>query len=128
MSPPGPRSARKGWQLSRWLPLRRDTFGLACFGTSALAFFLLHLGPPAPWRPRTRRSGAIDAGLRTLVCYPLLVWVYLGVNSLTHPRTIDQPLTHFTGFPTESTTAVLCFVVSAAALLALRVRRGTGHG
>lgn len=108
-------------QLSHWLPLRRDTFGVACFGASALAYFILESSPQPLWRRGTRRYGPIGAGLRTLVWYPLLAWAYLSVNSLTHPWTFDQPLTHFATVPSESTTAVLCFAVSAVALLALRM-------
>jgi hypothetical protein len=108
-------------QLSHWLPLRRDTFGVLCFTASALAYFILEFSPRPWWSRGTCRHGPIGAGLRTLVWYPLLAWAYLCVNSLTHPWTIDQPLTHFATVPSESTTAVACFAISAGALLALRM-------
>ncbi|WP_145909854.1 hypothetical protein [Kitasatospora viridis] len=122
-------------ELSSWLPLRRDTFGALCFALSAAAHLVRGLRPAGPpWRDRTRPGPGqpgdrVAAVLRTLVGYPLLVWAYLCVNSLTHPQTIDRQLTHFAPVPTEGTTAVACFALSAAALLALRLRAGEpGNG
>jgi len=120
--------------VSSWLPMRRDTFGVCCFAASALAFFLLQLSGerwPAVL-PDRRDGGAAGAALRTLVVFPLLAWAYLCVNSLTHPCTIGLRLTHFASVPTEGKTAVCCYVVSAVALLALRLREsrpgeGAGH-
>ncbi len=107
-------------------PVRRDTFGAGCFAVSALAAFALQVrsaAGPAPWRPaRPARRGPVDAALRTVVGYALLTWAYLCVNSLTHPETVGRQFTHFVPVPTEGTTAAVCFVASAAALLALRVR------
>ncbi len=115
-------------------PVRRDTFGAGCFALSALAAFALQVRAadgPAPWRPtRPARRGPVDAALRTVVGYALLTWAYLCVNSLTHPETVARQFTHFVSVPSEGTTAAVCFVASAAALLTLRVR-GAGpvrHG
>ncbi|WP_327066253.1 hypothetical protein [Kitasatospora sp. NBC_01302] len=118
--------------LTSWLPLRRDTFGAVCFALSALAHLTRGLRPQGPpWRaPRGpdgrpgRPRDRLTAVLRTLVGYPLLLWAYLCVNSLTHPQTIDRQLTHFATVPTEGTAAVGCFAASAVALLALRLRAG----
>ncbi|MFF7634660.1 hypothetical protein ACFZB9_16100 [Kitasatospora sp. NPDC008050] len=136
--------------LTSWLPLRRDTFGAVCFALSVLAHLTRGLCPPGPpWRGRDgqaarkgqatykgqaarkgqngqdRQDGQprdrLTAVLRTLVGYPLLLWAYLCVNSLTHPQTIDRQLTHFAAVPTEGTAAVGCFALSAVALLALRL-------
>ena len=107
-------------------PVRRDTFGACCFVVSAAAAFVLQIrgGLGRPRRPV--RSGPVDAGLRTVAGYTLLVWAYLCVNSLTHPETLGRQFTHFAPVPSEGTTAVTCFVASAAALLALRVRGAVG--
>ncbi|WP_059010416.1 hypothetical protein [Streptomyces specialis] len=114
--------------ITSLLPLRRDTFGTCCFAASAAAAFALQAGArsPLPWAPdrprRAPRPGPVDAALRTVLAYGLVVWAYLAVNSLTHPETIALRLTHFAPFPTEGATAVACFAASAAALVALRVR------
>lgn len=107
------------------LPLRRDTFGACCFLVSVLASFALQLGTGTLWVRRERRRGPVDAALRTIVVYTLLVWAYLCANSIAHPVTTARQLTHFTDFPTEGTTAVWCFAASAVALLALRTRAAT---
>ncbi len=105
------------------LPMRRDTFGICCFALSALAFFLLQDGRGRFWRPRRSTGTRLDAALRTVVCFALLTWVYLVVNSFTHPVTLARQLTHLARVPTEGTAAVLCFAGSAVALLLLRARR-----
>ncbi|WP_037601353.1 hypothetical protein [Streptacidiphilus rugosus] len=104
------------------VPLRRDTFGACCFVVSALAALVLQARGQAH-RPGRLTPGTTAAVLRTIVCYALLVWVYVCVNSLTHPGTIGRRLTHFSPTPAEGTTAVLCFAVSAVALLLLRLLR-----
>ncbi|MEZ0092693.1 hypothetical protein [Streptacidiphilus sp. EB129] len=103
------------------LPMRRDTFGACCFAVSGLAAFALQAGEQA-FRRRPVRRGAVDAALRTVVGYALLVWAYLCVNSLTHPGTTARQLTHFATVPTEGTAAVGCFAASAVALYLLRSR------
>ncbi|MCU1631295.1 MAG: hypothetical protein JWP64_6244 [Pseudonocardia sp.] len=62
------------------------------------------------------------AVLRAVFGYGLLVWVYLAVNSLSHPETVGQQVTHFLPWPTEGQTALGCFVLSAASFFLLRVR------
>lgn len=104
------------------LPLRRDTFGCVCFVASAVAAAVLQTGTGRVLVPRRCGVAAADAVLRTTAGYALLVWLYLCTNSLTHPDTIGRRLTHFAPEPTEGTTAVVCFVGSAAAFCALRLR------
>jgi hypothetical protein len=114
------------------LTLRRDTFGALAFAASAAAAFALQTGRGRPGQslvPRCPvRSGTVDAALRTVVGYALLVWAYLCVNSLTHPETIGRRLTHFAPLPTEGATAVACYLSSALALFALRVRAARRAG
>ena len=106
------------------VPVRRDTFGAACFAVSVAAAFALQAGREPLWIRRPARRGPVDAALRTCCVYSALVWIYLCVNSLTHPYTISMRLTHFSSSPSEGTTAVLCFTLSMASLFVLRLR---GH-
>jgi hypothetical protein len=108
--------------ISVVLPLRRDTFGCLCFAVSAIAAVGLQIGTGRLLTPRPRGTSAIDAVLRTVTGYALLVWIYLCVNSLTHPDTIGIRLTHFAAEPTEGETAVACYAASAVAFTALRLR------
>ena len=105
------------------LPVRRDTFGVFCFGCSALAAFALHTRTGSFWTRRPGRPGGREAALRTVLGYGVLAWAYLCVNNLTHPATTGARLTHFAATPSEGTAAVACFAAAAAALFLLR-RRG----
>jgi len=108
--------------VSSLLPVRRDTFGSCCFVLSAAAAFALRSHTGRWWTRHQARPGRTDAALWTLAAYALALWVYLCLNSLTHPRTIGMPLTHFAGFPTEGSTASWCFAVSVTAVFAARLR------
>lgn len=112
------------------VPLRRDSFGCLCFAASALAACVLQIRAGGVLPRRRRPATAIDAVLRTVALYALLVWVYLCANSITHPATLAERLTHFAAQPTEGATATFCFPLSAAAFAALRLRgrRPTGDG
>lgn len=104
------------------IPMRRDTFGALCFAGSAIAAAGLQVGT-GRFLPGCRCSrAAADAVLRTVALYALLAWIYLCVNSFTHPYTLGIGLTHFASEPTEGTTATLCFPLSAAAFAVLRLR------
>jgi hypothetical protein len=107
--------------LTSYVPVRRDTFGACCFVISVAGSFALQLRYGLSGR-RARRTGPVDAALRTVWFYALLIWVYLCVNSITHPWTIERPLTHFVDVPTEGTTASGAFLASAVALFVLRLR------
>jgi hypothetical protein len=104
--------------VSELLPMRRDTFGAVSFLLSAVAAFAIQCGDC----PTVRGRAPADAALRTIFVYPLLVWAYLDLNSITHPETIHHRLTHFSGWPTEGMTASCSFVLSASALFVLRWR------
>lgn len=104
------------------VPMRRDTFGCVCFAVSAVSAGWLQVGTGRLFAPGRRGTAAVDALLRTAAGYALLVWVYLCVNSLTHPYTLGMRLTHFSAEPTEGSTAVACFLLALAAFLALRLR------
>lgn len=118
------------------LPLRRDTFGVLAFAASAVAAVVLKASTGRVW---TRRDGyargLVRAVLGAVTGYGLLAWAYLCVNSLTHPWTTSMQLTHFASWPSEGSTAVISFAVSAAALFLVRSSGparedagGAGHG
>jgi len=115
-------------RISVVVPLRRDTFGAACFAVSAVAAFLLQAGRAPLWDRRPARRGPVDAALRTCSAYALAAWVYLCVNSLTHPYTISLRLTHFAPSPAEGTAADLCFAASLGFLFILRLRGAAREG
>ena len=72
----------------------------------------------------SRRAARLGAAvLRAVFLYGVLVWAYLALNYVTHPRTVVLPLTHFASWPTEGDAAAACFLASAAAFLALRTAR-----
>jgi hypothetical protein len=104
------------------VPMRRDTFGVVCFAVSAGCAAWLQVGTGRLFVAGGRGTSAVDAVLRTVAGYALLVWIYLCVNSLTHPYTLGMRLTHFAAEPTEGATAVVCFLMAIAAFLTLRLR------
>jgi hypothetical protein len=109
--------------ISSLLPVRRDTFGAACFALSALAATLLHTTTGRWWmRGGGPRRGAVPALLRTGTVCGLLMWAYLCVNSLTHRETLARPLTHFADVPREGQTASWAFAVTAVTLLLARAQ------
>lgn len=106
------------------LPVRRDTFGAVCLLCSALCAFTLRARTGAYWARLKAKGGILDAALRTIAGYALLVWAYLCVNSVTHPQTTGMRLIHFWSSPSEGTTAVASFVAASAALFVVRARGG----
>lgn len=107
--------------ITALVPLRRDTFGSACFAVSALAAARLQIGTGRLLARSPAGTGVLPAVLRTVVGYCLLAWLYLCINSLTHPATIGLRLTHFCAFPAEGTTAVACYLAAGVAFMALRL-------
>jgi hypothetical protein len=74
--------------------------------------------------PQRLGQRLLPALLRTVFGYGLLLWVYVAVNSLTHPVTMSRQLTHFLPWPSEGDTGSACFALSALAFLILRMRAG----
>ena len=104
------------------LPLRRDTFGVLAFAASATAATALRARTGYVWTRRRRQAerGWARSLLHTVFGYGLLAWVYLCVNSLTHPWTTGMRLTHFASRPSEGSAAVFGFAASGLALFLLR--------
>lgn len=60
---------------------------------------------PADWRV---------AVLRAVLVHSLIGWVYVAMNALSHPWTLDIRLTHFSEWPHEGDFGIACFVVFLA--------------
>ncbi len=58
--------------------------------------------------------------LQTTFFYGTLTWIYIALNSVTHPYTLAMPLTHFTFWPLEGDVGSACFAMSAVSFLILR--------
>lgn len=99
--------------LVSWLPIRRDTLAFVCFALSVIAYFV---------RECRRSDMAALAAVRTLFPYSTAVVVYLLGNSITHPATMDLPLSHMLGWPTERTTLLLALGCSVSSFFILRAR------
>ncbi|MDT5312923.1 MAG: hypothetical protein QOE74_1943 [Mycobacterium sp.] len=95
-----------------WIPLRRDTFGILCFGLSATAY--LSRGLLAPDR------AVPTVVLRTLFGYSTVIVVYLMMGTVTHPETLAMSLTHLVDWPTERFTLWLAVVCSVSSFVLIR--------
>jgi hypothetical protein len=115
------------WPIAHVLPLRRDTFGALALALSFACACALRARTGTFWARRAGRPDAVEALLAAVGGDAFLVWVYLCLNNLSHPRTTGYRLTHFFEHPSEGTTAVLCFVLLSACLFGLRVRKAR-HG
>jgi hypothetical protein len=60
---------------------------------------------PADWRVVV---------LRAVLVHALIGWVYIAMNSLSHPWTLDLRLTHFSNWPHEGDFGAACFVIVLA--------------
>lgn len=109
------------------LPLRRDTFGALSLTASFACAVVLRARTGTFWTRRAGRPDAAEAGLAAVGGYAFLVWVYLCLNNLSHPRTTRYRFTHFWEHPSEGTTAVLCFLLLSGCLFGLRIRKAR-HG
>ncbi|GAA2041199.1 hypothetical protein GCM10009839_49460 [Catenulispora yoronensis] len=113
--------------ISTVLPIRRDTFGALGLAVSFACACALRARTGTFWVRRAGRPDVVEAGLAGVGGYAFLVWVYLCLNNLSHPMTTGYRLTHFLEYPSEGTTAVLCFVLLSVCLFGLRVRKAR-HG
>jgi hypothetical protein len=116
-----------GTPISAVLPMRRDTFGALSMALSFGCACAVRARTGRFWARRAGRPDLAEAVLAAVGGYAFLVWVYLCLNNLIHPRTTGYRLTHFWEHPSEGTTAVLCFVLLSACLFGLRLRKAR-HG
>jgi hypothetical protein len=63
----------------------------------------------------------MSAALRVAWIYPAAVWVYLGVNFVTHPETVRLGVTHFSSWPTEGMAWITSFFLSMISHAGLQV-------
>jgi hypothetical protein len=97
---------------------RIDTSAAIAFVVSSLFFFAANFSQSR--RMSTPFRDRVLAGiLRVAVYYGFSGWLYIVGNSLVHPETLHQQLTHLSSVPTESQFGMSCFVASAVAALAL---------
>lgn len=120
---------------SRIDALRTDTFGFFCFVVASLA--LMQSEYLRLTRPARRHSAPQDsrllrivaAGARALVVAGTVLVVYLSLNVVTHPQSLNLHATHFVSWPTEGTLRVVALVVVAGAVAVARtVRIAMGGG
>ena len=53
------------------------------------------------------------------------VVAYLSLNAVTHPETLEMPITHLFSFPTEGTVRAAALVVTTCAVAVARAQRIT---
>jgi|SoiMethySBSTD1v2_1073268.scaffolds.fasta_scaffold1040796_2 hypothetical protein len=120
--------ARPLWAVFPW---RQDTVAAVCFAVSAAACLAARVVVQRRTNAGLSRRAFAEACLRTLLVYSGLVAVYLCANAITHPSTLDMPLTHFMSWPTEAValaTSMICVAASFIVLRSLENRRRDGLG
>ena len=65
----------------------------------------------------------VEAILVTVALYSFVGWIYIALNAVVHPESLHWPLTHFVSWPHEDTFGSLCFALSFASTLTVKVRR-----
>ncbi len=65
----------------------------------------------------------ITAVARALVVAASTLFVYISVNSITHPQTLVLPATHLLSWPTESTLRAVALIIAAIAVTVARTNR-----
>jgi hypothetical protein len=59
----------------------------------------------------------------TLSIYGFAGWFYIVLNAVVHPRTMSDPVTHFTPFLREDTFGIISFGVSFISFFVWRLTR-----
>ena len=59
----------------------------------------------------------------TLSIYGAAGWFYIMLNAVVHPRTMTDPVTHFTPFLREDTFGIISFAVSMASFFIWRLTK-----
>jgi hypothetical protein len=115
--------------------LRTDTMGFLAFGVSAVSLTIsryLELRRRAdrgdtPARPAARPAGtlAVQAVADIAVLCATGMVIYLSLNAVTHPDTLNQQLTHLAPRPSEGTVRVLGLIICLAGVATRRYLRVT---
>jgi hypothetical protein len=113
--------------------LRVDTFGIACFFVATVGLATSSYLRRSNWvTPRTATgpsSGTIglltSVVARSLIAAGTTLVVYISVNAVTHPITLERPVTHLLSWPTEGTLRAVSLIVVAVAVAIDRALRTT---
>jgi hypothetical protein len=110
--------------------LRTDTCGIAAFfvvaicltGCEYLRLYRGRAGAAASGQAPIGGTTAliVRAVAKTVAVLGTGLVVYLSVNSVTHPVTLDMPATHLVAWPTEGTLRVVAIILCAWAIGVLR--------
>jgi hypothetical protein len=112
--------------------LRIDTFGIASFfvatvGLAASGYLRRSYGVTRQSATDGRAPGTsslfITAVARSLVAAGTTLVVYISINAVTHPSTLDRPATHVLSWPTEGTLRAVSLIVVAFAVAIDRALR-----
>lgn len=97
-----------------FLEVRTDTVGILAFLISIPLTVLTGM-LASHCRGRSTAVRLLLSSSRSLAVHGWLGWAYVSANSISHRRTLYEPLTHVFRWPTEGTFALLCFLVAAGA-------------
>jgi hypothetical protein len=111
--------------------LRSDTSGVLAFFAFAIFFGGSEFGRLRRRRPgvAARGDGAPLSGAATAAVWAVSetatvlatsLVIYLSVNAVTHPATLNRRATHFSAWPTEGTLRMIALVVCVFSVSALR--------
>lgn len=110
--------------------LRTDTCGIVAFFAVAVCF-----GTSEYLRLRRRRDATVMSGVgsssrttrpfalatsETVAILATGLVVYLSVNAVTHPATLEIPATHLAAWPTEGTLRAAALLMCACSVMVLR--------
>ena len=113
----------------KYMPeLRTDTCGIAallagtiCFTTSEyLRLRRRRDGVPGRRRPSGAAALMIRAIFETVATVATGLVIYVSVNSVTHPATLDLPVSHLSARPTEGTVRVAALLLCACSIAVIR--------
>jgi hypothetical protein len=110
--------------------LRVDSFGIVCFfvatvGLAVSGYLRRSYGVTRRSATAGRAPGTIGlltaVVARSLVVAGTTVVVYISINAVTHPITLDRPATHLLSWPTEGTLRAVSLIVVTFAVAIDRV-------
>jgi hypothetical protein len=76
----------------------------------------------------SRKHGVVRAVALTVFVFGLLIWVYVVIIQVTHPRWLVAPLSHVNFFPLDwrlDETGITAFAVAAVGFLVWQIELNT---